>query len=67
MLSLFVSKVGMEETQLAVALRPLLVMIYCCGFDLSEHQSYKSIQQSTDSRTLMCSIQLMQFFAYPLT
>ena len=45
MLSLFVSEVGMEETQLAVALRPLLVMIYCCGFDLSEHQSYKSIQR----------------------
>ena len=45
MLSLFVSEVGMEETQLAVALRPLLVMINCCGFDLSEHQSYKSIQR----------------------
>ena len=35
----------MEETQLAVALRPLLVMINCCGFDLSEPQSYKSIQR----------------------
>ena len=45
MLSLFVSEVGMEETQLAVALRPLLVMINCGGFDLSEHQSYKSIQR----------------------
>ena len=45
MLNLFVSEVEMEETQLVVALRPLLVMIYCCGFDLSEHQSYKSIQR----------------------
>ena len=60
MLSLFVSEVGMEETQLAVALRPLLVMIYCCGFDLSEHQSYKSIQRiySTICLSLYSTISL---------
>ena len=35
----------MEESKLAVALRPLLLMIRCCGFNLNEHSSHKTIER----------------------
>ena len=38
-------KVEMKETRTAVAIRPLLIVFYCLGFDLNEHQSHKAIQR----------------------
>lgn len=35
----------MKETRMAEALRPLLVMFYCTGFDLNEHKSHRTIQR----------------------
>ena len=35
----------MMETQIAVALRPLITMFYLFGFDLNEHQTFRSIQR----------------------
>ena len=60
----FVSQVEMKETKLAVALRPILVTIYCCGFNLSELQSFKTGQRiySTVCFSLNSAISLYLFY-----
>ena len=35
----------MEETQMAVAIRPIFVLFSCCGYHLNEHQSFQTIQR----------------------
>ena len=54
----------MKETKLAVALRPILVMIYCCGFNLSELQSFETGQRiySTVCFSLNSAISLYLFY-----
>ena len=54
----------MNETRLAVALRPLLAMFYCFGIDLNEYQSHKRLQRAYSTVCLALSLFLIIYHLY---
>ena len=42
---LFSSDIKMKETRVALAMRPILTLLYCFGFDFNEQQLHKTIQR----------------------
>ena len=54
----------MNETRLAVALRPLLAMFYCFGIDLNEYQPHKRLQRAYSTVCLALSLFINIYHLY---